>query len=57
MGAELDAGVRLRALLGGTELTSGLEAGVLFPGAALARADGAIPDPVVGGRLTVDFRF
>jgi len=57
LGTELDLGARLRLLLAGTELTVGLEAGVLFPGAALARADGEPLDPVAGGRALVGYRF
>jgi hypothetical protein len=57
LGTELDVGARLRTLLAGTELTAGLEGGVLFPGSALVRDDGSSMDPVVGGRLLLDYRF
>lgn len=56
-GVELDLGARYRTYLYGTELTLGLEAGVLFPGSALDDATGVPMDEIYGGRTMVDWRF
>lgn len=57
LGTELDGGVRYRALLWGTEVTVGAEAGVLWPGSALQKADGTLPKAVYGGRFMIDYRI
>lgn len=56
-GAELDLGARYRRLIRGTELTLGLEGGVLLPAGAFHDADGEPMDEVLGGRMMVDYRF
>ena len=57
LGTELDVGVRYQALLGGTLLMAGLEGGVLFPGSALAAADGSTLDPIYGGRFLLAYQL
>lgn len=57
LGTEIDLGLRYRGLLARTELTAGLEGGLLLPGAAFEDSAGQRPDPVAGGRLMVDYRF
>ncbi|HYD47270.1 MAG TPA: hypothetical protein VEB21_02925, partial [Terriglobales bacterium] len=56
-GVELDAGLRYRTLLFGTELTMGLEGGVLFPGNAFRQLDGTRMTEVLGVRAMVDYRL
>lgn len=56
-GVELDLGGRYRTYVYATEVTLGLEAGVLFPGSALDDASGVPMDEVYGGRAMVDWRF
>jgi hypothetical protein len=56
-GAELDLGARWRTLLFDTELTLGLEGGMLLPGGAFDDIDGAPMDEIFGGRMMVDYRF
>ncbi len=53
-GTELDLGVRFHGLLFGTEVSLGLEGGVLFPGSALL---GTSDDPLFGGRAFARYRF
>lgn len=56
-GVELDAGVRYRTMLFGTELTTGIEGGVLFPGNAFLQLDGTRMGEVLGVRAMVDYRL
>ena len=57
LGAELDLGVRHRMLLGGTELTLGVEGAVFLPGDAFADAAGNTMGPVLGGRALFNYRL
>lgn len=57
LGTELDGGIRYHRIMWGTELTLGVEGGVLLPGEALADAAGATPDPVTVGRAMLNFKF
>lgn len=57
LGTELDVGVRYRAIIGGTELTVGIEGGLFQPGAAFADADGNVPDTMAGGRAMLRYRL
>jgi hypothetical protein len=57
LGVELDLGLRYRTLMGGTELTFGLEGGVFIPGTALEDAQGNAMDAVYGGRAIVTYRL
>lgn len=56
-GVELDAGVRYRTMLLGTELTLGVEGGVLFPGNAFRQSDGDRMGEVLGARAMIDYRL
>ncbi len=56
-GAELDVGVRYRALLNGSEVTLGVETGVLLPGGALENAAGHHMGEVFDARAMVDYRL
>jgi hypothetical protein len=56
LGAEIDLGVRQRLLLGGTELTVGVEGAVLVPGDAFTDAAGNTMGPVFGGRALFNYR-
>ena len=56
-GTELDIGVRYRRLIAGTELTVGLEGGLLLPGDALVDADGTKMESVTGSRFSLQYRF
>ena len=55
LGTEIDLGIRWRALLAGSQLTVGLEGGVLIPGAGLQNATGETMGPVYGGRFMLDY--
>ncbi len=57
VGTEVDMGARFRMLMGGTELTVGLEGGVFLPGDALKDAAGDRMDPIYGGRLLLGYRL
>jgi len=57
LGTEVDLGVRYRTLIKRTELTVGLEGGVLIPGNALANASGQLMPPLLGGRAMTAWRF
>ncbi len=57
LGTELDLGVRYRVIAFGSELTLGLEGGVLQPGDALADADDETIGPVTGGRAILSYRL
>ncbi len=57
LGTEVDLGVRYRVHLAGTELTLGLEGGVLWPGSAFVAPGGALPPPLVGGRGLLRYRL
>lgn len=57
LGVEVDLGIRYRTMMGGTELTFGLEGGVLIPGAAFQDAGGSTMDTVYGGRSMITYRL
>jgi hypothetical protein len=57
LGTELDLGVRYRMLLHGSELTLGVEAGVLEPGDAYLALDETRMGAVYGGRGMARYRF
>jgi hypothetical protein len=57
LGTELDGGIRYNRVMWGTQLTLGVEGGVLLPGKALADAAGATVDPVTVGRAMLNFKF
>lgn len=57
LGVEFDLGVRQRLIIHGSELTLGVEGGMLMPGSAFADATGTPMDTVVGGRGIVQYRF
>ena len=57
LGTEIDLGARFRMLLGGTELTLGLEGGVFLPGDGLKDANDERMDPVYGGRFLLGYRL
>lgn len=57
LGAELDLGARQRILLGGSELTVGVEGAVLLPGDAFTDAAGNTMGPVLGGRALFNYRL
>ncbi|MHC4836980.1 MAG: alginate export family protein [Planctomycetota bacterium] len=54
---ELDLGVRYGADVFGTQLTVGVEGGVLLPGDALVDANGDEIGTVSGGRFMLDYSF
>ncbi len=56
-GTEIDAGIRFRGLLFGSEFTLGLEGGILLPGSALRDASGTTPGALLGGRAMAQYRF
>jgi hypothetical protein len=56
-GVELDAGMRSRMNIGGTQLTIGLEGGILFPGSAFREAGGGEMEDVYGGRAMFEYRM
>ena len=57
LGTELDLGVRYRLVAADTELTIGVEGGVLLPGDAFLAATGEIMDNVFGGRALLRYRL
>ena len=57
LGTEIDLGARFRMLMGGTELTIGLEGGMFLPGDGLQDANEESMDTVYGGRLLLGFRL
>lgn len=57
LGTELDLGVRYSTLLGGTDLTVGLEGGIFFPGNAFATATGDTLGRVIAGRALFRYRL
>jgi hypothetical protein len=57
LGTELDVGVRYETVLDTTELSAGLEGGLLIPGSALAAQNDGSMDPVVGARLMLGLRM
>ena len=57
LGTELDVGARYRTYFGGSELTAGIESGLLLPGSAFNDATGASSDPIFGGRAVLDLRL
>lgn len=57
LGIEFDAGARYRALVEGTELTLGLEGGVLSPSSAFRQLDGSTMDAVYGARAIAGLRL
>ncbi len=57
LGTELDVGVRYRALVHQSELTAGLEVGMLLPGSAFLDTQETPMGPVYGGRLMLQYRF
>jgi hypothetical protein len=56
-GTEVDVGLRWRTLIGGTELTAGLEGAWFEPGDAFARGGGTGLDTVLAGRLLLTYRL
>ncbi|HVM94919.1 MAG TPA: hypothetical protein VMT89_00965, partial [Candidatus Acidoferrales bacterium] len=56
-GAELDIGSRYEMLVGTTELSFGLEGGVLFPGDAFHKLNGSTMSEVFGGRAVLECRL
>ena len=56
-GVELDAGMRSRVNIGGTQLTIGLEGGILFPGSAFREPGGGEMEDVYGGRAMFEYRM
>ncbi len=57
LGTELDAGVRYRMIIGGSEITAGLEGGTLRPGSAFQRLNGTRMDNVHGARFMLDAKL
>lgn len=57
LGTELDSGLRYRTLIAGTELTLGIEGGVLFPGSAFRTAGGDTMGRVAGARALMSYRL
>ena len=56
-GTEIDLGLRYRLYVHHTELSAGVEGGVLFPGSALREASGSEPPPTYGGRVILGYRL
>jgi hypothetical protein len=56
-GVELDAGMRSRFDIRGTQLTLGLEGGIFFPGSALREPGGGNMENVIGGRAMFEYRM
>jgi hypothetical protein len=56
-GVELDAGMRSRFNIRGTQLTLGLEGGIFFPGSALREPGGGNMENVIGGRAMFEYRM
>jgi hypothetical protein len=57
LGLEIDAGLRYRAIMHGSELTAGIEGGTLFPGGAFVAADGSDMGTVLGLRGMLGYRL
>lgn len=57
LGTELDVGIRYRTLVGGTQLTVGVEGGMLFPGSAYTEGDTTSLDTVSGGRAMLTYQL
>ncbi len=57
LGTEVDLGARFRMLMGGTELTLGVEGGLFIPGAGLQDKAGDSMDLVYGGRVMLGYRL
>lgn len=57
LGTELDVGVRYRRVVSETELTIGVEGGLLMPGSVFDDADGNGLGNVFGARAVMDFRL
>ncbi len=57
LGTEVDLGARFRMLMGGTELTLGVEGGLFIPGAGLQDKAGDSMDLVYGGRIMLGYRL
>jgi hypothetical protein len=57
LGAELDVGTRLEAVVGGTQCALAAELGVVLPGGAFETRDGVGMDAVLGGRLIASYVF
>ena len=57
LGTEVDAGVRYRVNIAGSEITAGIEGGSFRPGSALQHADGTLMDPVHGARMMLDAKL
>jgi hypothetical protein len=57
LGAELDFGLRYRALIHGAEASLAIETGILFPGPAFDDANGRSMFTLYGGRLLLGVRL
>ena len=57
LGTEFDVGLRYRSFFAGTELTIGLEGGVLVPGGAFKDESGAGLGNVFGARAMIDYHL
>ena len=57
LGLEWDLGLRYRALMHGSEITAGVEGGMLLPGGALVYADGTDMGTVLGLRGMLGYRL
>ncbi len=57
LGTEVDAGIRARFLLWGTELALGVEGGSLFSGSAFQSATGTVPSAVTAGRVMLGYKL
>ncbi|MBK8254689.1 MAG: hypothetical protein IPK82_18760 [Polyangiaceae bacterium] len=57
LGTEIDLGARHRMILGGTELTLGVEGALFLPGDAFVDVEGKTMDPVLGGRALLGFKL
>lgn len=57
LGTELDLGARFRLMVADTQVTAGMEGGILWPGSAFQDPDGRRLDAVLGGRLMLGYNF
>ena len=57
LGTELDGGIRYHRQWGGSELTIGIEGGILLPSDALADATGTPMDSVTIARALMNYEF
>ncbi|MFT7623662.1 MAG: hypothetical protein ACI9WU_002845 [Myxococcota bacterium] len=57
LATEVDLGIRYRTLFHGTELTLGLEGGIVIPGSAFEDSEGNSVDPIYGGRFMLEYRL